>query len=86
MFAAPAPEPTMKNLTCVPAGTHRHHAFEILHGNKPAALVRANLVNGTDVGVIERRRRPSFAAEALERLRIVGYIVRQKLEGDEASE
>jgi hypothetical protein len=46
------------------------------------AFVLPDLVDGADVGVVEGRGGPSFATEALQRLRIPGNLLRQELEGD----
>ena len=50
------------------------------------AWVRGCVLNGADVGMIQRRSRTRFAAEALQRSRITRHIVRQELERDEASQ
>ena len=50
------------------------------------AVVLADLMDGADVGVVQRRSGAGFAAEAFESLGIVGGIVREKLEGDETAE
>src|SRR5205814_8144661 len=61
-------------------------AVEELHRDKGAALLFADIVDGADVGMIERRRGARFAAEALEHLRIAGEIVGQELQRDKAAE
>lgn len=45
-----------------------------------------NLVNRADVGMVQGRSGAGFAAEAFEGLGILGRIVGEKLEGDEAAE
>ena len=49
---------------------------------RPCCL--ADLINGADVGMVQCRCRLRFALETRQRLRIFGYIVRQKLQGDKA--
>ena len=49
-------------------------------------FVLADFVDGADVGMVQRRGRAGFAAEALESLRVLGRIVRKKFERDEAAE
>ncbi len=56
-------------------------AVEILHHDVLAVLVLADVVDGANVGMIERGRGPRFAPEALERLRILRQFVGQKLQG-----
>jgi hypothetical protein len=43
-------------------------------------------VNRADVGVIQRGRRPRFAAESLQRLRVVRNVKRQEFQCNEAAE
>ena len=60
------------------------HAIQILHGDKRLAVLLANVVNGADVGMVQRGSRLRLALEAAERLRILGHFIGQKLERDEA--
>ena len=46
----------------------------------------ANLVDGADVGMVQGGGGAGLTLEALERLRVLGYFVGQKLEGDKAAE
>ncbi len=67
--------------------TSRHHvlqgqAIQKLHGDKALALVFANFVNGADVGMVERGGSTGLTAKALQRLRVLGHIVRQEFERD----
>ena len=39
-------------------------AFQVLHGDKGLRVLFANVVNGADVGMIERRRGASFPLES----------------------
>ncbi len=61
-------------------------ALEQFHGDKLPAVVLHNFVNRTDVGMVQRRRRPRFAAKTLQRLWVLGSIGGQELKGDEASQ
>jgi hypothetical protein len=49
---------------------------EKLHGDKLLAVLLADVVNGADVRVIERRCCLRFPPEPLERGRILGHLVR----------
>ena len=60
------------------------HAIEILHGDKRLAVLLANVVNGADVGMVQRRSRLRLALKAAERLGILGHFIGQELEGDKA--
>ena len=51
---------------------------------RPSALV--DVVDGADVGMIQRGGRPRLALEALERTGLHGHVVGQELEGDRAIE
>ncbi len=61
-------------------------AFHQLHGNERAAVGLADVVDGRDVGVIERRRRAGFGNEALFCLRVVAEILWEEFQRDEAFE
>ena len=61
-------------------------AVEKLHGNEGVSIFSANFVDGAYVGMVERRRRARLAAKALQGLRVVGELVRQKLQSDKAAE
>jgi hypothetical protein len=50
------------------------------------AVSLVDIVDGTDIGVIQRRGCTRFAAETLEHLRIVGHVVGEKLQRNEAAE
>ena len=64
----------------------QRHAVEKLHDHEDAAVFLADVVNGADVGMIQRRSRARLAAKTLQRSRIARHIVRQKLERDKASQ
>ena len=46
----------------------------------------SDVVDGADVGVVERRSGTSFAPEAFQCLWILGYIIGQELESHETPE
>ena len=46
----------------------------------------ADLVNGADVGMVQGGGGTRLAAETFQRLRVLGDVVRQKLERDKAAE
>jgi hypothetical protein len=48
--------------------------------------VPPNLVNGTDIGVVQSRRRTGLTAEAFKRLRIACQFLRKKLQRYKAAE
>ena len=64
----------------------QRHAIQKLHGNEGLAMLVVNFVNGADVRMIQRGSSFGFALKAGECLRVVGYIVRQELEGDKADQ
>ena len=53
-----------------------------LHRYKCLRILLANVVNGTDVGMIQGGRGLCLATEAAEGLRIARDFVRQELQGD----
>ena len=61
-------------------------ALEQFHGDEGLPIVLIDLVDGTNVLVIERGRRPRFHLETLQRLRIPGEIAGQEFQRDAASE
>ena len=61
-------------------------AFEILHGDEQPPLMLGDLIDGANVGVIQSRGGAGFATKTLEGLRILGNVIGQKFEGDEAAE
>ena len=58
-------------------------AVEKFHRHKGAALFLADIVQGANIRVIERRRRLRFTAKTGKRLRIGSYFGGKKLESDE---
>src|ERR1700737_3742963 len=61
------------------------HSVQTLHDNEGLSLVLPNLVDGANVGMVERGRCPSLASEAFQRLRVLRHIVGQELQGDKSS-
>lgn len=59
-------------------------AFQVLHRDERLAALLPDVVNRAYVRVIERGCRLRFSAEAAERLRISGDVVRQEFKRDEA--
>ena len=64
----------------------KRRAFHKLHGNKRLAVLRVDLVDRADVGMIQRGRRTRLSAKSFESLRILGHVVRKKLERDKPAE
>jgi hypothetical protein len=50
------------------------------------AVGLADVVNGADVGMIQRGCCPGLSLEALTPLRVVGEVIGQKFQGDKATE
>ena len=59
---------------------------EKFHGDERASAIFGNFVDGADVGMIQGRGGASFAAETFEGLRVLGDVVRQEFQRDEAAE
>src|SRR5208337_3396893 len=60
-------------------------AIQELHGNEWLSLGLADLIDGADVRMIQRRCGTGLAAEAFQRLRVLGYVRRKELEGNETA-
>jgi hypothetical protein len=60
--------------------------IEKFNGDESFAGVFADIVDGTDVGMVERGGGAGFALEALQRLEVVGDFFRKKFEGDKAAQ
>ena len=60
------------------------HAIQELHGDEGLAFVLANVMDGADVGMVQRRRGLCFALETRQGLRIVGEFLGQEFQGHEA--
>src|SRR3954463_12881743 len=61
-------------------------AFELLHADEPLAIRFVDLVDGADVGMVQRRSRPRFPLEAFECCGIARQLWRKKFERDAAAE
>ena len=65
-------------------GVLQRLAFKALHGDEGLAIFLADVVNGANVGMIQRGGGLRFALETREGLRVFGDIFREEFEGDEA--
>ena len=61
-------------------------ALEQLHGDKRTAFEFSNIVNRADVRMIERGCSARFAAESLDRLRILGNVVGKEFQRNVSAE
>ena len=61
-------------------------ALEEFHGDKRPPFEASDIVNGADIRVIERRRSARFAAESLDRLRVLRNVVGEKFQGDASAQ
>src|SRR5262245_28228641 len=59
-------------------------SIQILHGDECLPMLVINFVDGADVGMIQSRSGFGFTAESLKSLRIVGNLLRQEFQRDEA--
>src|ERR1700675_737828 len=57
---------------------------KVLHYDERLAVLLANVVNGADIRMVERRRSSRFTAESLQRLPVLRHILRQELQCNEA--
>src|SRR5271157_1110959 len=62
----------------------QRHALQKLHDNERLRFELSNLVDGTDVGMVQSGSGTGFSAEAFECLRVARQFIRQELQGDEA--
>ena len=67
-------------------GMLQSFAVETFHGQVGLAVGFADVVNGADVGMIQRGGGARFAAEAFERLRVFGQFIGEEFQRDEAAE
>jgi len=61
-------------------------AVQELHDDERVAIVLADLVDGADIGMIERGRGARFAAKAFEGLLVSRQLVWQEFKGNEAAQ
>ena len=62
----------------------RGNPVQKLHGDEGFAVLLADVVDRADIGMIQRGCGLGFELKAGQRVRIVGNLLRQELEGDEA--
>ena len=72
-------------------GASRDHVLECyaikeLHNEESAAVVLADVVDRADVGMVQSGRSLGFAAETLEGLMVLGQVIGEELQSDEATE
>jgi hypothetical protein len=60
------------------------HAVKELHDHERTPIFLADVVNGADVRMVQRRGCLGFTAEAGERLPVMGNVLGKEFEGDEA--
>src|SRR5215470_7987300 len=63
----------------------QRHAIQKFHGDEWLPIVLADLVYRANVGMVESRGGTSFATKAFQRLRVMGNIFGEELQGDEAT-
>lgn len=61
-------------------------ALKQLHGDKRVAVLRVNVVDGADAGVVQRGGGLRLAPEALKGRRIGGNVSGKEFQGDKAAE
>src|SRR5215831_9035682 len=64
----------------------QRHAIEKFHDDEGLPMLVIDLVNGANVGMIERGGGFGLSLKTAENLRVLGYLVRQELEGHETAE
>src|SRR5579872_6551040 len=62
------------------------YSFEKFHHDERLAFMLPDLMNGADVGMIERGGGARLAPESFERLWVSGYALRQKLQRNKTAE
>src|SRR5215470_3602846 len=67
-------------------GVFQGFAFQKLHGDKGYTAFLANLVNGADIGMIQRRGCLCLSFKSRQGLCVFGQIVREELQSHEAVE
>ena len=61
----------------------QRHSLQKLHGYEGATVLLADIVNGADVGMVQRRCSLGFALKAGQGNGAAGQVVGQELEGNE---
>src|SRR5678815_1251502 len=59
---------------------------QTFHHQKQLAIEFANFVDRANARMVQRRSRARFSSKTLQRLRVLGHIVRQELQSDETAE
>ena len=72
--------------TAIGDSVSQRGALEVLHDDEGAAILLADIVNGADVGVIQRRRGPRLAAKPAESVGLASQFFGQELHRDEPME
>src|ERR1019366_1590251 len=62
------------------------HPFQKFHNDERLAVLLADLMDCADIGMVQSGSGSRFAAKAFDRLKVLGHIVRQELQGDEAAQ
>src|SRR5580704_1959281 len=62
------------------------HAFKKLHDEEGTTILLADVIDGADIGVIERGGGAGFAAKAFEYLLVPGQVFGEKLERNKAAQ
>ena len=63
----------------------QRHAVQKFHDDERLIPVFADLMNGANVWMVQSGSGACFTAEAFERLRILSYVLRQKLQCDKSA-
>ncbi len=56
-----------------------------LHRNKRLAVLPVDLIDGADVGMVQRGRRTCLSAKTFEGLRVIGHVIGKKFECDKTA-
>src|SRR3984893_17150230 len=59
----------------------QRHAVQKLHDQERMAVLLPDLIDRADVGMVQCRRSLSLSLKAGQCLRVLGYFIRQKLQG-----
>src|SRR3984893_15157287 len=62
----------------------QRHAVQKLHDQERMAVLLPDLIDRADVGMVQCRRSLSLSLKAGQCLRVLGYFIRQKLQGDKS--
>ena len=64
----------------------QRRALHEFHGDERSAVLLADLVDGADIGMVQRGSRARLSAKTLQSLRILRHVVGQKFQRNEATE